>query len=229
MDKSKNKILVGCLALLLVMAVGYALFSENITINGTATAKGDFEITITEALIEDEKGSSGATATITDNGKSLKLSIPNLEYPGAYVKVKYKVKNTGTIPALFSSRTMSGITLDEYDSLQRIRIAAPLSNLFYEPGDVKEEEFTISWDKDDRASTMEENISITYDISFVQVSDKAEACSKLNTLKNDLLGCIIGGNECFDEQMDITGDTYVENSDITFLTSSMRSIGCPSN
>ena len=47
MEKRKNKILVGCLALLLVMAVGYALFSENITINGTATAKGDFDISYT--------------------------------------------------------------------------------------------------------------------------------------------------------------------------------------
>ena len=40
----KNKILVGCLALLLVLSVGYALFSETITINGTATAKGNFDI-----------------------------------------------------------------------------------------------------------------------------------------------------------------------------------------
>ena len=40
----KNKILVGCLALLLVLSVGYALFSDTITINGTATAKGSFDI-----------------------------------------------------------------------------------------------------------------------------------------------------------------------------------------
>ena len=43
----KNKILVGCLALLLVLSVGYALFSETITINGTATAKGNFDMTAT--------------------------------------------------------------------------------------------------------------------------------------------------------------------------------------
>ena len=43
----KNKILIGCLALLLVLSVGYALFSETIVINGTATAKGGFELTTT--------------------------------------------------------------------------------------------------------------------------------------------------------------------------------------
>ena len=41
---NRNKILVGCLALLLALSVGYALFSETITINGTATAKGSFDI-----------------------------------------------------------------------------------------------------------------------------------------------------------------------------------------
>ena len=46
-NEKKSKILIGFLALLLVMAVGYALFSENITINGTATAKGDFNVTPT--------------------------------------------------------------------------------------------------------------------------------------------------------------------------------------
>ena len=44
--KSKNNILVGCLALLLVLSVGYALFSETVTINGTATAKGDFSLKV---------------------------------------------------------------------------------------------------------------------------------------------------------------------------------------
>ena len=45
---NKNKILVGCLALLLVLSVGYALFSETVTINGTATAKGNMDLTVSE-------------------------------------------------------------------------------------------------------------------------------------------------------------------------------------
>ena len=50
----KNKILVGCLALLLVLSVGYALFSETIEINGTATAKGDFDITYTCSVVSED-------------------------------------------------------------------------------------------------------------------------------------------------------------------------------
>lgn len=43
----RNKILAGCLVLQLALSVGYALFSETITINGKATAKGNFDITAT--------------------------------------------------------------------------------------------------------------------------------------------------------------------------------------
>ena len=43
----RNKILVGVLAFVLVCVVGYALFSESITVTGTATADGNFNITAT--------------------------------------------------------------------------------------------------------------------------------------------------------------------------------------
>ena len=54
MLSKNNKILIGCLALLLVMSVGYALFSDTITINGSATAKGEFKLTTTCMLAPQE-------------------------------------------------------------------------------------------------------------------------------------------------------------------------------
>ena len=46
MNKS-NKILIVVLTFIVVCVVGYALFSENITVTGSATAKGSFDITTT--------------------------------------------------------------------------------------------------------------------------------------------------------------------------------------
>ena len=43
MNKS-NKILIGVLSFVVVCVVGYALFSDNITVTGTATAQGQFMI-----------------------------------------------------------------------------------------------------------------------------------------------------------------------------------------
>ena len=63
MDKTRNKIFVGCLALLLVMVAGYALFSQNLNITGTATAKGDFSVTPTcQAGVPDNLLAAAKTA-----------------------------------------------------------------------------------------------------------------------------------------------------------------------
>ena len=110
----KNKILVGCLALLLVLSVGYALFSETITINGTATAKGSFDITPTcqtglsndllsildpEGVATADYGQGGyKNDSCTATGSSV-TSLVELEYPSAIRYFTVNFKNTGTIPA----------------------------------------------------------------------------------------------------------------------------------
>ena len=111
---NRNKILVGCLALLLVLSVGYALFSETITINGTATAKGSFDIGVTcqtglanvtgleENAIESLKGPgnegsfSGDTCTASGNKVTFNT---NLNAPGAMRYYTIKATNNGTIDA----------------------------------------------------------------------------------------------------------------------------------
>ena len=130
MDKRKNKILVGCLSLLLVMAVGYALFSENITINGTATAKGDFayEIATYKGVSEEintdnlktinvaNRGKFGALGTdvypsysaisgvedsFISNTKNNITFTTNFDYPEQTQYYTAKITNTGSIPITF--------------------------------------------------------------------------------------------------------------------------------
>ena len=121
---NKNKILVGCLALLLVLSVGYALFSDTITINGTATAKGDFafEITTMKGIDADIKtsnmyailndyGVSGDTisfgseegveiSSITNTNNTITYSA-SISEPGQSQYFTAKITNTGTIPMTF--------------------------------------------------------------------------------------------------------------------------------
>ena len=107
--KNKNKLLVGVLALLLVLSVGYALFSEQITIDGTATAKGDFEITTTEVdkdyaeeyfMVMYRPEYENPTISIKDNVVTTSVSLKN---PGAYYTFGVKMENTGSIPARVKS------------------------------------------------------------------------------------------------------------------------------
>ena len=107
MDKRKNKILVGCLALLLVMAVGYALFSENITINGTATAKGNFDLSYTC-----EKQEMGGTGTCSIEGQTI-TTTSNLTKPTDMVNYGVKITNTGSIPAVLKTVDSPNNCLDD--------------------------------------------------------------------------------------------------------------------
>ena len=121
MDKTRNKIFVGCLALLLVMVAGYALFSQNLNITGTAKAQGDFSVTATcqpgydskikpiidylvatgqmDAEFLGENGYYDDSCTVNGNNINFKTS---LKWPGARRYFVVKVTNTGSIDAVES-------------------------------------------------------------------------------------------------------------------------------
>lgn len=108
MDKTRDKIFVGCLALLLVMVVGYALFSQNLTISGTAKAEGNFSLTMTcttgildeikdyDADYGSESGYSNDSCTVNEDTATF---YTDLAYPTARRYFTVKVVNTGTITA----------------------------------------------------------------------------------------------------------------------------------
>ena len=114
-----NKILVGVLALIVAMTIGYALFSDNITITGTAKAKGDFSViaTCTPGIQKDfpMKGYnyvfSGSTVIEQDNhykGDSCSVNGDKITFnaeltqPLAARNFTVKFTNNGTIPASFN-------------------------------------------------------------------------------------------------------------------------------
>ena len=119
MDKTRNKIFVGCLALLLVMVAGYALFSQNLNITGTAKAQGDFSITPTcqpgipsnlvegdntKAIISyyesgiQENGYYDDSCTVSGDTVNFKSGF---KWPGSRRYFTIKVKNTGSVTAIF--------------------------------------------------------------------------------------------------------------------------------
>ena len=131
MDKTRNKIFVGCLALLLVMVAGYALFSQNLTINGTAKAQGDFSVTATcqpgmdakikpiadnlvatgQADFIDENGYYDDSCTV--KGDTITYNV-KFKYPGAIRYFTLKVKNQGNIDAILENN--DGYTKNCFDS-----------------------------------------------------------------------------------------------------------------
>ena len=229
MDKTRNKIFVGCLALLLVMVAGYALFSQNLTINGTAKAEGKFNIEFTQATISGEKGSTGATATISDNGKILTITVPKLEYPGADVDVSYTVKNTGTIDAILNTHKITGTT-------NKIKTEySHLSDMLYLASNTEAEgSIVIYWDDSVNLSN-EESTTIKYEINYNQIEGKDAACTALKEKAKIIEECDQGirnpesDKECL-ESLDIDTNGAIDWYDALYIKNFANfELGCPKN
>ncbi len=226
MNKQKG-IIIGVLALMVTMMVGYAIFSETITINGTATAKGDFNIKMLNASISKETGSSGATTNISADGKILTINIPRLEYPGAYVDVTYSVKNAGTIDALYTGYNIKGET-------ERIKTYFVINNLYYASNDIKASTIRIYWDENNN-STEEENATVVLEVGYKQVANKVEACNELKKMEqivNDCASYILDPEDPIScpTMYDFNHDGFIDGSDISEIDDVLyNKVQCPTN
>ena len=107
-----NKILITILVFVVVCVVGYALFSETITVTGTATAEGTFDVDVScvtgfsqdyaEAINDNTIANynQGGYKNDSCNASGFDVTFKtDLEYPGASRLYTIKVTNNGTIAA----------------------------------------------------------------------------------------------------------------------------------
>ncbi len=100
MNKKKG-IIIGVVAFFLAIAVGYALFSDTLTINGTATAKGEFELTY---LCEVDESNSNGQGDCDASG-NIVTTTSTFSKPNEAVIYRVTVTNTGSIPAVLKTVT----------------------------------------------------------------------------------------------------------------------------
>jgi predicted ribosomally synthesized peptide with SipW-like signal peptide len=108
-----KKIGLICLAVVLglgALGVGYAYWSDILTINGTV-ATGNFDTNFTEVnATDDDAGQDVATCTVSNiQDKSFTVTIGN-GYPCYTGIVNFQIRNDGTIPAKIKS-----IEIDDVD------------------------------------------------------------------------------------------------------------------
>ena len=168
--KKTNKILVGCLALLLTLAVGYALFSETITVTGTATAKGSFDVEFTSVGTPKCSGYSeecvaANLANISSDKNTLNVTVNKLQYPGAYVEIPVTVTNVGSIPAILTGITESGIgSTNSAVKVTYTGIAA--SDAEIAQGTPATFTIRVEWNKD--INTTAENVEFSLGLNYIQ-------------------------------------------------------------
>lgn len=93
MKKSKkNYAIIALVVVLLALAIGYAAFSANLTIDGTATG-GKWDVKFTKAEMND---TTHGTATFTDDTVTVNAT---LGFPGDGCTVTATITNNGGVPA----------------------------------------------------------------------------------------------------------------------------------
>lgn len=118
MKKTKRNYLVAVLVIILAsLAIGYAAFSETLTISGTANAKGTFDMIFASASIDTanaqgiDKVNSKAEVDPSDSNV-VNVVIKDLAYPGAGAAVTVVIKNNGTVDAVLKKLTLSEVDPD---------------------------------------------------------------------------------------------------------------------
>ena len=108
--RHKNALIGALLAVVLVMAVGYAAFAQQLTINGTSTitSKWDVHMETGKAVGNSTMGTvPTGTVTVADGGLSATFNA-ELVSPGDTVTFTVPVVNKGTIDAKLSTISLSG-------------------------------------------------------------------------------------------------------------------------
>ncbi len=111
-NNRKNYIVI-LIGVLVTLAVGYSIFTDVLNITGTFTsADVNFALKFVSASVNTAEtvGSTGHDVEISADGKTLTLTAPNLQYPGAKVEYDVTIKNVGTLKSLLKTIVVSGNT-----------------------------------------------------------------------------------------------------------------------
>lgn len=190
--KKKNVAIIAAIALVLAVAIGYALFSQEIQINGTATAKGNFDVVFQLAAEGDDSALAAGTcnagftrctegaytqadvAVLSNNNHLLTVTVDKLAYEGAEVTIPFRVKNIGTIDAKLIEITQSKVkqgtqAAPEVISVEYTGLATTDSVL--EAGKFYDGVITVSWPTKEgpvAGNSVDETIEFTVRMNYQQ-------------------------------------------------------------
>lgn len=168
--KKQNIAIIGVIAFVLAVAVGYALFSETLNINGTATAKGDFDVeftevgTITKTGYTDVDGTNDI-AVISADKNTLTVKVNKLDYPGAYVEIPVTITNKGSVPAKLKEIKETGLT-QENRAIKVTYTGIAASDTAINQNETQSMTIKVEWDKD--VNTSSENVEFKIQLNYEQ-------------------------------------------------------------
>ena len=105
--KSKRNILIMMFALVVIMGIGFAAYSQQLRINDTSSIDSNWDIYIKDVSVPSKTSGAIGSGTV-DEVEKLKAELTtDLKYPGDYVIYNITVANDGTIDAILEKINFS--------------------------------------------------------------------------------------------------------------------------
>ena len=195
--ESKKFLIVLLIVLLLALAVGYAAFSDVLTISGTSNVDPNAEFDVhfknTSAVVTSE----GCTASVSlgadaqnDANDKLTVTVANLAYPGAGAQIKAVVENSSTVPVKVKQlTTQTNLTGDgnaiKITGLNSIATDSGTTTIDANGGTC-EIYFTVEWD----SNVTEVNATDTTGITFEVGIEYEQATAVLNVTPKNVVNFV---------------------------------------
>ena len=147
--KRQSVVTIVILAMILTFTVGYALLSETVEVSGTATATGTMDVEFTTGSITSVAGCINASVTISNDKNAATITVPRLEYPGAYAVATLTVTNVGTLPVKITQiRTANFGTNSNGSGINVSTNASDYQSVTLNPNGTQTITVTVEWPSD---------------------------------------------------------------------------------
>lgn len=163
----RNKLIIAAVVLVGLASVAYAAFAQILTINGTGTATGDWDVAITGITLADSAGATENAAPVY-TGTSATFDV-SLAYPGAYATYDVAIANTGNIDATLSSITdLAPINATAPTDLYYTLSGVAVSDSLVATTGTDTATVTVTWDAASTTNITAQSKVATIELNYVQ-------------------------------------------------------------
>ena len=164
--KKSNLNLIILIVLICFISLSYAVFSQELEINGNIVGNATFNVYFMDAWVEE---SSKGTAIINtlQGADTVKYTV-NLSFPGDKVLIGTKIKNDSSFPVKLNDFTPTNISNNSEIKFEYITLDT--NNEILQPGAICDYRFIAYW-KENSQNTNPERVAFDIQLNYEQYTD----------------------------------------------------------
>lgn len=165
MDK-KNYAVIALVCALAIMAVGYSLLAQTLTINGTATIASDWDVAITNITEGTPTGGATNAEAASHTGTTATFNV-NLTKPGDKMTYEITVTNGGSLNAKLTGLTVNPSTPADTGIYYNVTgVTQDVTTL--DAGLTNKITVEVGWAAGDTTMPEETTVPLTVDLTYTQ-------------------------------------------------------------